>query len=104
MQREIGSASRAGYLALVNHGNFLVPSPAPGTVLRIPYLLRYVVLDDQPLFEIARQFYGDRSATLAFSRTSSSAPWNGPRRVRRFNAIRTVICRNQPATAAGSRS
>jgi LysM repeat protein len=74
-QRELGSASRATYLAQVNNGNMLAPGPAPGTVLRVPYLLRYVVLDEEPLFEIARRFYGDRSQVqfiLEFNHLSST--------------------------------
>lgn len=72
-QRELGSPSRAGYLARVNNAEFTV-SPSPGSVLRIPYLLRYVVLNDEPLFEIARRFYGDRTQVqfiLEFNHLSS---------------------------------
>jgi LysM repeat protein len=73
-QRELGSASRAPYLARVNGADPRVP-PSPGAVLRIPYLLRYVVLEDEPLFEIARRFYGDRTQVqfiLEFNHLSSS--------------------------------
>lgn len=59
-QRYLGLRSRAGYLAQVNRGRFNV-SPSPGTVIRIPYLLRWVVSSDEPLFELARRFYGDRT-------------------------------------------
>jgi LysM repeat protein len=73
-QRELGLQSRAAYLARVNSADLRVP-PSPGAVLRIPYLLRYVVMDDEPLFEIARRFYGDRTQVqfiLEFNRMSSS--------------------------------
>lgn len=72
-QRELGAASRAAYLARVNDADPRIP-PSPGAVLRIPYLLRYVVLTDEPLFEIARRFYGDRAQVqfiLEFNHLSS---------------------------------
>jgi LysM repeat protein len=71
---ELGSPSRAGYLAHINGQNFMVP-PSAGAVLRIPYLLRYVVLTEEPLFEVARRFYGDRSQVqfiLEFNHQPSS--------------------------------
>ncbi len=73
-QQELGSATHAAYLAQINRGDFAV-SPSAGAVLRIPYLLRYVVMDEEPLFEIARRFYGDRAQVqfiLNFNHTSSS--------------------------------
>lgn len=61
--REFGSAARAPYLAEVNHADVRV-DPSPGAVVRVPYLLRYVVPEDaEPLFEIAQRFYGDRAQT-----------------------------------------
>ena len=51
---------RGPYLARINGGAFNIP-PSPGTVIRLPYLLRYVVHDEEPLFEVARRFYGDRT-------------------------------------------
>jgi phage tail protein X len=59
--REFGSAARAQYLAESNRADVRV-QPSPGAVVRVPYLLRYVVPEDgEPLFEIARRFYGDRA-------------------------------------------
>lgn len=58
--RHLGDRRRAGYLARVNNGQFNVP-PSQGTVIRVPYLLRWVVTSDEPLFELARRFYGDRA-------------------------------------------
>jgi phage tail protein X len=61
--REFGSAARAPYLAEVNRADVRV-DPSPGAVVRVPYLLRYVVPEDaEPLFEIAQRFYGDRAQT-----------------------------------------
>lgn len=61
--REFGSATRAPYLAEVNRADVRV-DPSAGAVVRIPYLLRYVVPEDaEPLFEIAQRFYGDRAQT-----------------------------------------
>ncbi len=59
-QRHLGDARRGGYLARINGGRFDL-SPSAGTVIRLPYLLRYVVMSEEPLFEIARRFYGDRA-------------------------------------------
>ncbi|MDP3275445.1 MAG: LysM peptidoglycan-binding domain-containing protein [Deltaproteobacteria bacterium] len=60
-QREFGTAARGAYLAEVNRGQLHV-APSPGAVVRVPYLLRYVVAEDgEALFEIARRFYGDRA-------------------------------------------
>ncbi len=60
-QREFGAAARGAYLAEVNRADARV-APAEGAVLRVPYLLRYVVPEDgEPLFEVARRFYGDRA-------------------------------------------
>ena len=73
-QRELGSATRAGYLAQVNAANFAL-LPSAGTVLRVPYLLRFVVLDDEQLFEIARRFYGEHAQVqfiLEFNHLSST--------------------------------
>jgi hypothetical protein len=59
--REFGAGARAGYLAEVNRADPRV-APAEGAVLRVPYLLRYVVPEDgEALFEVARRFYGDRA-------------------------------------------
>ena len=61
--REFGSAARAPFLAEANRADVRV-DPSPGAVVRIPYLLRYVVPEDaEPLFEIAQRFYGDRAQT-----------------------------------------
>lgn len=59
-QLHLGDARRGAYLARINGGRFDL-SPSTGTVIRLPYLLRYVVMSEEPLFEIARRFYGDRS-------------------------------------------
>lgn len=59
-QRQMGNPRHGAWLATHNGGQFTV-SPSPGTVIRVPYLLRYVITSDEPLFEIARRFYGDRS-------------------------------------------
>ncbi len=65
--REFGSAARAPYLAEVNRADLRV-DPSAGAVVRIPYLLRYVVPEDaEPLFEIAQRFYGDRAQTRFIS-------------------------------------
>lgn len=72
-QRHLGLRSRGPYLARINRGQFNI-SPSPGTVIRIPYLLRWVVSSDEPLFELARRFYGDRTQVqfiLAFNGMSS---------------------------------
>ncbi len=58
--RLLGEGRRGPYLARINNARFDL-SPSPGTVIRVPYLLRYVITSDEPLFEIARRFYGDRS-------------------------------------------
>ncbi len=58
--RHLGDASRAAYLARINGGVFGV-SPSVGAVIRLPYLLRYVVEAEEPMFEVARRFYGDRA-------------------------------------------
>ncbi len=58
--RYLGDASRAPYLARVNGGRPDV-APSPGAVLRLPYLLRYVVAAEEPMFEVARRYYGDRA-------------------------------------------
>ena len=58
--RHLGDASRGPYLAGVNGGAFNVP-PSLGAVIRLPYLLRYVVPAEEPMFEVARRFYGDRA-------------------------------------------
>lgn len=78
-QRELGGGSRALYLAQVNNANALVP-PAPGSVLRIPYLLRYVVLGDEALADIVRRYEGDRMTVpfvLEFNHLSSSRMQRG---------------------------
>jgi len=59
-QRHLGDARRGAYLARINGGRF-DQSPSASTVIRLPYLLRYVVMSEEPLFEIARRFYGDRA-------------------------------------------
>lgn len=77
--RHLGLRSRAGYLAQVNRGQFNL-SPSPGTVIRVPYLLRWVITDDEPLFELARRFYGDRAQVtfiLAFNGLSSQRVTRG---------------------------
>jgi LysM repeat protein len=59
--REFGSVLRAPYLAQLNREDVRV-APSVGAVVRIPYLLRYVTAEDaEPLFEIARRYYGDRA-------------------------------------------
>lgn len=58
--RHLGDASRGPYLARINGGAFNVP-PSLGAVIRLPYLLRYVVNAEEPMFEVARRFYGDRA-------------------------------------------
>lgn len=59
-RRQLGDPRRGPYLARINGGRFDIP-PSPGTVIRLPYLLRYIVSSDEPLFEVARRFYGDRA-------------------------------------------
>lgn len=78
-QREMGAGSRALYLAQVNNANALVP-PAPGSVLRVPYLLRYVLLGDELLADIVRRYEGDRVTIpfiLEFNHLSSSRMQRG---------------------------
>lgn len=58
--RHLGDPGRGPYLARVNGGAFNVP-PSAGAVIRLPYLLRYVVSAEEPMFEVARRFYGDRA-------------------------------------------
>lgn len=58
--RLLGDGRCGAYLARINNGRFDL-SPSPGTVIRVPYLLRYVITSEEPLFEIARRFYGDRA-------------------------------------------
>ncbi len=58
--RHLGDPSRGPYLASINGGVFNVP-PSEGAVIRLPYLLRYVVNSEEPMFEVARRFYGDRA-------------------------------------------
>lgn len=59
--REFGSVTRAPYLAQINREDVRV-APSAGAVVRIPYILRYVIAEDaEPLFEIARRYYGDRA-------------------------------------------
>lgn len=58
--RHLGDRRRGGYLARVNNGQFNI-APSTGAVIRVPYLLRWVVSSDEPLFELARRFYGDRA-------------------------------------------
>lgn len=58
--RHLGEASRGPYLARINGGAFNIP-PSLGAVIRLPYLLRYVVNAEEPMFEVARRFYGDRA-------------------------------------------
>lgn len=58
--RHLGDRRRGPYLARVNNGQFNV-APSQGAVIRIPYLLRWVVTSDEPLFELGRRFYGDRA-------------------------------------------
>ena len=57
--RHLGDGRRGPYLARINGAAFNVP-PSAGAVVRLPYLLRYVVTSEEPLFEVARRFYGDR--------------------------------------------
>lgn len=59
-RRLLGDERRGPYLARINRGDYNV-SPSAGAVVRLPYLLRYVILSDEPLFEVARRFYGDRA-------------------------------------------
>lgn len=59
-RRLLGDERRGGYLARINRGDYNV-SPSAGAVIRLPYLLRYVMLTEEPLFEVARRFYGDRA-------------------------------------------
>lgn len=58
--RHLGDGNRGPYLARINGGVFNVP-PSVGAVIRLPYLLRYVVEAEEPMFEVARRFYGDRA-------------------------------------------
>lgn len=58
--RHLGSRARGPYLAQANGGQFNLP-PSRGAVIRVPYLLRWVVTSDEPMFELARRFYGDRA-------------------------------------------
>ncbi|MEI8255383.1 MAG: LysM peptidoglycan-binding domain-containing protein [Deltaproteobacteria bacterium] len=78
-QREMGAGSRAPYLAQVNNANAMVP-PAAGSVLRVPYLLRYVVLADELLVDIVRRYEGERVTVpfvLDFNHLSSSRMQRG---------------------------
>lgn len=59
-QHLMGNPRHGAWLATHNGGQFGL-SPSAGTVIRVPYLLRYVITNDEPLFEIARRYYGDRS-------------------------------------------
>ena len=59
-RRHLGDERRGPYLARINGANFDIP-PSQGTVIRLPYLLRWVVNSDEPMFEVARRFYGDRA-------------------------------------------
>ncbi len=56
----LGDRIRGPYLARINRGAFNI-APSTGEVIRLPYLLRYVITAEEPLFEIARRFYGDRA-------------------------------------------
>ncbi|MDO9016730.1 MAG: hypothetical protein Q8S73_16885 [Deltaproteobacteria bacterium] len=58
--RHLGDGGRGPYLARINGGAFNVP-PSVGAVIRLPYLLRYIVSAEEPMFEVARRFYGDRA-------------------------------------------
>ena len=72
-QRLLGGGSRANYLAEANNSNPLV-APSTGAVLRIPYPLRYVVLGEETLDDIVRQYYGEQGSVLfvvAYNRMSS---------------------------------
>ncbi|MBI5517030.1 MAG: LysM peptidoglycan-binding domain-containing protein [Deltaproteobacteria bacterium] len=73
-QRLLGHPRHGPYLARSNRGSFDI-SPSVGTVVRVPYLLRFVVGTDEPLFEIARRFYGDRAMVqfiLGYNQLSST--------------------------------
>lgn len=59
-RRHLSDPRRGPYLARINGGRFDIP-PSPGTVIRLPYLLRYILNNDEALFEVARRFYGDRA-------------------------------------------
>ncbi len=59
-RRHLSDPRRGPYLARINSGRFDIP-PSPGTVIRLPYLLRYIMTGDEALFDIAQRFYGDRT-------------------------------------------
>lgn len=62
-RRHLGDNRRGPYLARINGASFDLP-PSAGTVIRLPYLLRYVAQTEEPMFEVARRFYGDRGQVL----------------------------------------
>jgi LysM repeat protein len=95
-RRHLGDNRRGPYLARINGGSFEV-SPSPGTVIRLPYVLRYIMNNEEPLFEVARRFYGDRAQVqfiLEYNILSSQ-------RVQRGQALliplSDVTLREQPA-------
>jgi LysM repeat protein len=94
-RRHLADHRRAPYLARINHGSFDV-SPSPGTVIRLPYILRYIVGADEPLFEIARRYYGDRGQVIFITEYN----FLGSQRVQRGQALliplSDVVLREQP--------
>jgi len=94
--RQLGDASRGPYLARINGGAFNVP-PSVGAVIRLPYLLRYVVGSEEPMFEVARRFYGDRGQVLFITQYNFLAT----QRLQRGQAVvlplADVVLREQPA-------
>lgn len=97
--RHLGDGRRGPYLARINGGRFDV-SPSPGTVIRLPYLLRYVVNSDEPFFEIARRFFGDRSQVQFLAEFN----FMGMQRLQRGQVLivplSDVILREQPPGSA----
>jgi LysM repeat protein len=95
-RRHLGDNRRGPYLARINGASFDLP-PSAGTVIRLPYLLRYVVNSDEPMFEIARRFYGDRGQVLFITQYNFLAT----QRLQRGQAVvlplADVVLREQPA-------
>jgi hypothetical protein len=98
-RRQLSDPRRGPYLARINGGRFDIP-PSPGTVIRLPYLLRYILNNDEALFEVARRFYGDRAQVqfiLEFNFMQTA-------RVQRGQALMLpladAVLREQPAGSA----
>ncbi|MBL8679972.1 MAG: LysM peptidoglycan-binding domain-containing protein [Myxococcales bacterium] len=99
--REFGSAQRGAYLAEVNQADARV-QPSPGAVVRVPYLLRYVVPEDgEQLFEIARRFYGDRAQARFVSEFNRLASMRLQRGQVLLLPMPELILREEPVCEGG---